>query len=128
MQILLISLLMIFLNKIKKYIFWSLTKNLKEKFDNNYPIFDMFFQKSIYNILILSKRIIPDKSLGMLFQKSNNSIVQRVAKNHRRQGAMEGYYRVSRSQQPLSSWGMQNALGSQAKARLSGHHSGRFCI
>jgi hypothetical protein len=52
--------------------------------------------------------------------------VQREAKNRRRQGAMEGYYRVSRSQQPLSSWGMQNALGSQAKARLSGHHIGRF--
>ena len=64
MQILTFSLLMILMNKIKKYIFWSLTKKLKEKFDNNYPFFDLFFQKSIYNILILSKRNIPDDSVG----------------------------------------------------------------
>ena len=39
--------LMIPINKIEKYTFWSLTKKLKEKFDNNYPIFDQIFQKYI---------------------------------------------------------------------------------
>ena len=47
MQSLPISLWWFLLTKIKKYTFWSLTKKLKEKFDNNYPTFDQIFQKYI---------------------------------------------------------------------------------